>query len=233
MRMWLAAGIVVLAWACLPGAAQAQSGCGGLLQPPCPAPTPAPTPVPEPTPTPTPAPTPAPAPLSAARTAALEPLYAAAVPAFSTKATRAQERRYERLCRGLSTRDTLLRDVRRHCIAEIASAKAFACRSDAQCLRALRKGATALTTEIERARTLGRTASRVVKDSRCRAVVRVSANDLQFLGVLRTYARELGRARSTAALDRAQAKFDRASKRLDAPRSASARLAAFRSACKV
>ncbi len=231
MRLRLAAGIVVLVCACLPGAAQAQSGCGGLLQPPCPAPTPAPTPAPAPAPAPTPTPAPA-APLSAARVAALEPVYAAAVPAFSSKATSAQERRYERRCRGLSTKDVLLRDVRRHCIAEIGSAKAFACRTDAQCQRALRRGTTALTTEIARARSLGTTAARQVDDAGCRAVLRTPANDVRFLGVLRTYARELSRARSTTALDRAQMKFDRSSRRLKAPRSAGARLTSFRSACR-
>lgn len=231
MRMWLAAGIVVLACACLPGAAQAQSGCGGLLQPPCPTPTPAPTP--EPTPAPTPAPTPVPAPpLSLERAAALEPLYAAAVKAFSTKATKAQERRYEQLCRRLTTKDTLLRDVRRHCIAEIASARAFACTTNASCVRALRRGATALTKEIAQARALGKTAARQVDDAACRGVIRISANDIRYLGILRTYARELSRAKSTKALDRAEAKFNRAARKLKAPRVATDRLTSFRTHCK-
>jgi len=230
MRTWLTAGIVVAAWACLPGAAQAQSGCGGLLQPPCPAPTPTPQPTPTPTPEPTPAPDPAP--LSAGRVSALEPFLSAAVPAFSTKATPAQERRYAGRCRGLDTDDALLRDVRRHCLAEIASARAFRCTSGAACVRALRRGATALTTEIARARALGTTAARTVDDSRCRGAIRIPANDIAYLGVLRTYARELAAARSRKALQRAEAKFDRGARRLDAPRTAGQRLTAFRARCK-
>lgn len=230
MRMRLAAGIVVLACAALPGAAQAQSPCGGFLQRPCPAPTPTPTPEPTPTPTPEPTPAPEPAPLKASRYAALEPVMAAAVPAFSPKATRAQERRYLRLCRDLPTDDALLRDYRRHCLAEVASASAFEC-SGSACVGALRRGITRLTTEIARARALGRTATREVEDRACRNVLRVPANDIAFLGVLRTYARELSRAKSRRALDRAETRFDRASRRLDPPRSPAARLTALRARC--
>lgn len=233
MRKSLTAGIVVLACACLPGAAPAQTPCGGLLQPPCPAPTPTPAPEPTPTPepSPTPTPTPAPAVLSPARVAAIQPLFEAAVPAFRDTATPAQERRYERRCRGLSTKDVLLRDLRRHCTAEIASARAFACKTAAQCVRALRRGSAAIRTEIKRARALGSTAAKLVDDTGCRAAIRIPANDIRYLGVLSTYARELSRAKTTAAIDKAEARFTQRTRKLKDPRNASQRLRAFTAQC--
>lgn len=240
MRTWLTAGIVVVAWACLPGAAQAQSGCGGLLQPPCPAPTPAPAPEPTPAPAPEPTPTPAPAPagpLSERQVAELEPLYAAAVKAFSTKATRADERRYSSLCNGLFTGDALLRQVRTHCIAEIGSTRAFSqaatCKTATGCRNALRRGVARLKDEIDGARRLHTIAGKVIPDGRCRSVVRIPANDVKYLGILRTYARDLLKARTRKAFARADRRFNAAVRKLKDPRLPSDRLTAFRSRCKV
>lgn len=170
--------------------AQAQTPCGGLLQPKCPPPAPEPPPPPPPAPTP----------ITAEQYAALDPMLKAAAAREGDDAGKAEDQAFAAACDALTTEDPLIAGNRRVCLADIAGTVTGAaldtCETRQGCRTAISRFTTAIKRYARALRTLTRTVDSTVKGD-CRTALRTPAHDLKVLDQLSAVLPQVMRAQGT------------------------------------
>jgi len=225
-----------------PAVASAQSGCGGLLQPPCPAPAPAPTPEPAPTPAPAPSPTPAPAEpvvepraLTAREYREIDRAVKSSLP-LDARSTSRRRQAYRRACARMAQGAGLLRTYRKVCLADsrIYQLSVRQCRRNDQCATYAGSIGRSLERWAAEHRKLDKLVAARVAPDRCRAALRSGTGVLKGAeSIARGYYEiEYGiRDYNRALFNQGVRRIERTQRRVKFP-SNRARLKAFRAGCR-